>query len=375
MTAAVAAMLGLAGGTAQAGTGQAAPSFVPPYVFEAIAKNGTPAQRQEALRQLQQDRSLLPGGEGQLAPQARRALLPRGIYNAFNTTILPGVLVWRGPPAPLPADAATGKYHTWEKPGSTDGKTLSAFGQFTWDITSQLELAGGVRYTEEEKDSWLTNSWVHPPLSGTVLAPEGKMFTDKFKDDNLSPEATLTWRPTEDLTAYVGYRTGYKSGGFGISTNLTPANITVDSIRFDSEEIEGFEGGVKARLLDGRLVITGDVYTYDYTDLQVTSFNPATTSFIISNAASATIKGAEIGLTAKPLDWLTVNAGIAYNEARFDDYLAQFWKQVLPNLTLNPQAVLRKGRRLAAAFRKNSPVMARTIAAFTEKRPPRWTGR
>lgn len=227
--------------------------------------------------------------------------------------------------APLPADAATGKYHTWEKPGSTDGKTLSAFGQFTWDILPQLELAGGVRYTEEEKDSWLTNSWVHPPLSGTVLAPEGKMFTDKFKDDNLSPEATLTWRPTGDLTAYVGYRTGYKSGGFGISTNLTPASITVDSIRFDSEEIEGFEGGVKARLLDGRLVLTGEVYTYDYTDLQVTSFNPATTSFIISNAASATIKGAEIGLTAKPLDWLTLNGGIAYNEARFDDYLAQCW--------------------------------------------------
>ncbi len=227
--------------------------------------------------------------------------------------------------APLPADPATGKRHTWEKPGNTDGTTISAFGQATWDILPQLELAGGVRYTHEEKDSWLTNSWVHPPLSGTVLAPEGKMFTDDFEDDNWSPEATLTWRPTEDLTAYVGYRTGYKSGGFGISTNLTPATITVDSIRFKSEEIEGFEGGVKARLLDGRLVLTGDIYTYDYTNLQVTSFNPATTSFIISNAASATIEGVEVELSARPLDWLTLNGALGYNKARFDDYLAQCW--------------------------------------------------
>lgn len=227
--------------------------------------------------------------------------------------------------APLPADPATGKRHTWEKPGNTDGTTISAFGQLTWDITDQLELAGGVRYTHEEKDSWLTNSWVHPPLSGTALAPEGKLFTDEFEDDNVSPEATLTWRPTEDFTAYVGYRTGYKSGGFGISTNLVPATITVDSIRFKSEEIEGFEGGVKARLLDGMLVLTSNIYAYDYTDLQVTSFNAETTSFVISNAASATIEGIEAELSARPLDWLTLNAGVAYNEALFDDYLAQCW--------------------------------------------------
>lgn len=227
--------------------------------------------------------------------------------------------------APLPRDAATGKYHTWEKPGSTEGQTISAFGQLTWDITSQLELAGGVRYTHEEKDSWLTNAWVHPPLSGTALAPQGKMFTDNFEDDNLSPEATLTWRPTEDFTAYVGYKTGYKSGGFGISTNLVPATITVDSIRFKSEEIDGFEGGLKSRLLDGRVVLTSNVYAYDYENLQVTAFNAATTSFIISNAASATIRGIEAEVSARPLDWLTLNGGAAYNKARFDDYLAQCW--------------------------------------------------
>ncbi|HEY0938503.1 MAG TPA: TonB-dependent receptor [Steroidobacter sp.] len=227
--------------------------------------------------------------------------------------------------APLPSDAATGKYHTWEKPGSTEGQTISAFGQLIWDITPHIELAGGVRYTHEEKDSWMTNAWVHPPLSGTVLAPEGKVFTDKFEDDNLSPEATLTWRPTDNFTAYVGYKTGYKSGGFGISTNLLPPTITVDSIRFKSEEIEGFEGGVKSRLADGRVVLTSNVYSYDYTDLQVTAFNAATTSFIISNAASATIRGIEAEISARPLDWLTLNGGAAYNEARYDNYLAQCW--------------------------------------------------
>jgi membrane-bound lytic murein transglycosylase MltF len=64
-----------------------------------------------------------------------------------------------------------------------------------------------------------------------------------------------------------------------------------------------------------------------------------------------------------------VNAGLVETVV-VDDYLARFWKQILPNVTLNTTAVLRSGGRLAAAFRKNSPVMARTIAAFTEKWGP-----
>lgn len=227
--------------------------------------------------------------------------------------------------APLPVDPATGKYHTWEKPGRTDGDTYSMFGQLIWNVVPTVELAGGVRYTHETKDSTLVNSYVHPPLSGTVLAPQGKLFEDHFKDNNYSPEMTLTWRPNQDLTTYLAYKTGYKSGGFGISTNLIPATITVDSIRFNSEKIKGFEGGVKARLFDRRMTITSSIYSYKYSNLQVNSFDAATTSFRITNAASARVKGIEVEFNARPTDWLTLNGGIAYNSARYLDYLAGCW--------------------------------------------------
>jgi len=227
--------------------------------------------------------------------------------------------------APLPVDAATGKYHTWEKPGDTKGNTYSVFGQLIWKIVPELELAGGVRYTHETKDSSIVNTYVHPPLSGTVLAPEGQVFTDKFKDSNYSPEATLSWRPTSDLTTYVAYKTGYKSGGFGISTNLIPATITSDSIRFKSEKIKGFEGGIKARLMDRALTVTSSIFSYKYSNLQVNSFNASTTSFIITNAAEARVKGVEFDFNARANDWLSFNGGIAYNRARFLDYLSQCW--------------------------------------------------
>ncbi len=247
-------------------------------------------------------------------------LMIGGFYQGTNLDFFNASLI-----APLPVDPLTGKYHTWEKPGQTDGTTLSVFGQAMWDITPEIELSGGVRYTYEVKDSMMVNTYVHPPLSGTVLAPQGKIFSDHFTDNNLSPEVTLTWRPTADFTTYAAYKTGYKSGGFGISTNLIPANITAASIRFESEKIKGFEGGVKARILDRRVTLTGSIYSYKYTNLQVNSFDAATTSFRITNAASARVKGAELDVYARPTDWLTLNGGIAYNNARYLDYLAGCW--------------------------------------------------
>ena len=60
------------------------------------------------------------------------------------------------------------------------------------------------------------------------------------------------------------------------------------------------------------------------------------------------------------------NAGLIKNIV-VDDYLAVFWKRVLPKLNLHTQAVLRSDGALAVAFRKNSPVMADAIAKYTER--------
>jgi len=47
-----------------------------------------------------------------------------------------------------------------------------------------------------------------------------------------------------------------------------------------------------------------------------------------------------------------------------DDYLAEFWKQVLPDLTLHRGVALRTGGSLAVAIRKNSPKLAAELNAF-----------
>jgi len=58
-----------------------------------------------------------------------------------------------------------------------------------------------------------------------------------------------------------------------------------------------------------------------------------------------------------------LNAGLL-KYAIVDDYLAEFWAKVLPDIRLHPDLAVRKGGTIAPAFRKNSPQLAAELNAF-----------
>jgi membrane-bound lytic murein transglycosylase MltF len=59
------------------------------------------------------------------------------------------------------------------------------------------------------------------------------------------------------------------------------------------------------------------------------------------------------------------NAGLA-NIVVADDYLAKFWKEVYPNITLHPDLVVRTQGDIAFAIRKNSPKLKAELDEFTK---------
>ena len=60
------------------------------------------------------------------------------------------------------------------------------------------------------------------------------------------------------------------------------------------------------------------------------------------------------------------NAGLLKTTV-VDDYLADFWKNVFPNLTVHDDVAVRTGGNLAVAFRKNSPQVAAGLNAIIDK--------
>ena len=201
-----------------------------------------------------------------------------------------------------------------------DSAAYSAFGQLSYDLLENLELAGGARYTNEKRTYTGTLLEATGPFpAGTPLIPSD----DVLKEDNISPEVSLTWRPTSTITLFGAYKQGFKSGSFDISSTSNLALLAGPrEIRFDSETAKGFEAGFKTLWFARQLRFNGAVYYYDYSGLQLASFDPNTSATRVLNAAGATTKGFELDVQFVPesLQGLVLNAALSYNNATYDEF-------------------------------------------------------
>ncbi len=206
------------------------------------------------------------------------------------------------------------------KDSQTEGQTLSLFGQVILRPIENVEITGGVRYTDESKDSYFLQPYSHPiRVTQTIFLP-GVTLLSNQKFNDWSPEATITWRPQENITIYGAYKTAYKSGGFSNSGILSPTAGLAD-FEFQPERAEGFEGGIKTFLADRQLRLDLNVYNYKYTNLQLDFFRSDIFAFTTINAGSARSKGVELDFEFAPraLDGFNLRGGINYNKARYGD--------------------------------------------------------
>jgi iron complex outermembrane receptor protein len=228
----------------------------------------------------------------------------------------------------LGVDPATGNTNLFASIDYYHTDTYSGFGELSWKILPNVELAGGARYTSETKYGDDGMTYVHPLLlllDPTIAAPVGERFITTFTETNVSPQVTLSWHISPDVMVYGAYKTGFKSGGFSTPA-IIPSTATVENQRFNQETAKGGELGLKFSQMDRRL--TGDftLYRYTFSGLQLTAFDAATTSYFTQNAASATSEGAEFNLNYQATREFGFHGSVGYSHARFDDFTgSQCW--------------------------------------------------
>lgn len=227
------------------------------------------------------------------------------------------------------AASISNRYVAFAKSSETEGETIAAFGQASWKITPELEAAVGVRYSHETKDSFFRHPYVNPAFASVFRPYVATVATSQIVGDqtfnNWSPEATLTWKPTDDVTAYAAYKTAYKSGGFsnsGIYSAFSPNPL--EDFVFGSEKAEGFELGLKTTLLDNQLRFNVGAYSYKVSNLQVDYFNSVVFAFQTLNAGAATSRGIEVEFEYAPraLDGFSLHGTVNYNKARYKNFIA-----------------------------------------------------
>lgn len=181
----------------------------------------------------------------------------------------------------------------------------AVYGDVNYDLTDDLTLVGGLRYSKERK---AFSQLVRVTIGG--VAPGYKANHESW--DALSPRIGLEWRPRKGLLYYATATSGFKSGGFNEADPL-------DS--FDPEKIWSFEGGVKSTWMGGRLQANASAYYYDYTNLQVAIVIGSLNLRVVDNAKSAKMYGADFDVTFALTDDLTVGANLALLHSEYGDLI------------------------------------------------------
>jgi iron complex outermembrane receptor protein len=193
----------------------------------------------------------------------------------------------------------------------SENNTYAAFGQATYNIWSKLDLTAGVRLSYEDRQMDRASIFGNPNL------PPSPSLVNSVRDhfSAIQPKVAATWHFTPELEAYASATLGHQSGGFN------PSQDNPALQEFGAARSWQFELGAKSSWFDNRLRADAALFYTETHGYQVYAFNPTnpTESYVL-NAQRASSYGAELGITANPLDPLTLTLDLGYTHAIYDRF-------------------------------------------------------
>lgn len=274
-----------------------------------------------------------------------------------------------------------------ENEQNVEREGYALFADVTLDVTEQLSLSVGGRYSHDKDEQFWNNTFASfdcgtraldamgvpaPLVPGCALRPDqttplpvfddgsgalfvtgGRFAQDRFSEaqtsgNDFSPRIALNWNANDDHSIYLTYSRGYRPSGVRVapdSLGVGQQDLSIDvpdnrSV-FSKEQVINYELGWKGYLADRRVLIEAAIFMMDWNDMQVrlsrTLCQEPDGSFVpieegsancvglfpdnrIENAEKARSQGAEISMTAKPSDALTITGAVGYLDAKFKDF-------------------------------------------------------
>ena len=177
--------------------------------------------------------------------------------------------------------------------------TWAVFGQGSYDVTEQLTLTAGVRYTDDEKD-------------GYHARPSGPLDPISLGDDNVSWDVSLAYAVGNDAQVYARAASGFRAPTISDRLEDDP-DITIA----DSETIMSYEIGYKALFEKVRLNLAAFYYEVD--DIQLVFVGGVDNRVTLANADEGIGYGVEFDLDIAMTENLVLSAGFGYNKTEIND--------------------------------------------------------
>lgn len=239
--------------------------------------------------------------------------------------------------------------------------TLGArYNQETKDLTAELLATNnsctGLRQLETATTGLLTASAV-PGFPGGIVsflelfAPDAMNlacnpavntisngnWAGDSEENEFSGTASLAYHMNDDVMVYGGYSRGYKAGGFNVDrsgfsvrpSTTSAAALNTGQLAFLPEFTDAYELGLKSTIFGGSTTANVALFYQQIHDYQSNNFNGF--NFITRNVPETISQGAELEISARPMDGLTINGGVVYTEAFYDSTVVFNAQNPIPN--------------------------------------------
>lgn len=237
-------------------------------------------------------------------------------------------------------------------------KGYAVFGQADYRFTDKLTGTVGLRWSADDKHMNY-QSQIEDGLIVLLTSDQSKTFSA------LSGRLGLRYEVTPDASVYATYNRGYKSGGFFGGLATTPEEVEP----YDNETLDAFELGAKTEFFDRRLRLNVSGFYYDYKNQQVfaQALRNGLSVLVLDNAANSEVYGGEAELTARPIQPLTLTAGVSLLHAKYGEYFSEGqdfsgnWLPQSPKVTFNAAATY------VAALPSGGAVVANVDANYASR--------
>ena len=191
--------------------------------------------------------------------------------------------------------------------------SMSVYGQGTWNFDEEWRAVFGLRYTDDEVYSAVTNFFGR---SGTDIIEMGS--------EKVTGRLVVEHDLDEDTMVYGSYTRGFKPGGsnltYGLESEVAPVVVLPT---FDEEIVDAYEIGLKTDLADGRVRLNAAAFYYNYEGLQYQATDPEVFQGGVGNIPKSEILGAEVELSAFLSESLVLDMRLSWLDTEITaDHLA-----------------------------------------------------
>lgn len=216
---------------------------------------------------------------------------------------------------------------------NTRNYELAGFGELSYKLTDQLTVSGGLRYGKYGatvrtlggfNTAYFTRALFFIPGAIPIVATAPSTF-EYPSSARASWKASLTYRPSRDLTLYGTVSTGYRTPVFNARAGTPgpqPGDLVIPQ-GATSDNLVNYEVGLKGRWLDGRLTAAIAAYYIDWSNIQVQANRVSDSAQFATNIGGAYSRGLEAEIRFTPVPDLTFGLNGALNKGKVTDITAQ----------------------------------------------------